>query len=296
MKILLIIAFCIWFVLDSRVRYTLLHPHIVIYNAIADLYNMIKYKKYNEFKEYGKLIMFIADELNPFGSGKTLNMVAYAKAVYEQYNGLMIWSKYYKGFVKQQIKILSNIELFNIPYVPLVNEQQIIDLASNEDDSIVWLVLLDEMGSLYNNRDWKTNLSSDMINGILQIRKGKVAILGTVQSWSLFDATIRKVTSLVRSCRKTWRYLVVKEYLACDIERSQFNLELINTKSVKCNFATDSLYNSYNTNERVERLQKDIQEGKMLTSEEVLNSSSGQSTDIESLTNIKRRYRKRFKK
>lgn len=296
LKLLLIIAFVIWFVMDSRVRYTVFHPHIVLYNAIRDSYLRYKYKKYNEFKEYGKMIMFIADEMTPFGSGKTLNMVAYVKAVYEHYNGLMIWSKYHKGFVEQKIKIISNITLFNIPYIPLVSEQQIIDLSENEDDSIVYLILLDEMGSLYNNRDWKTNLSSDMVESILQQRKAKIGFLGTVQNWSLFDATIRKVTSLVRSCKKTWRFLVVKEYIACQVERAQFNLDLINTTSIKCNFATDKLYNSYDTTERVKRLQKEIQAGKMLTTEEILNSSNGQSTDIESLTNIKRRYRKRFKK
>lgn len=296
LKLLLIIAFGIWFVMDSRVRYTVFHPHIVLYNAIRDLYLRYKYKKYNEFNEFGRMIMFIADEANPFGSGKTLNMVAYAKAIYEIFDGLTIWSKYHKGFVEQKIKIVSNITLFNIPYIPLSNEQQIIELSKNEDDSIVYLILLDEMGSLYNNREWKTNLSSDMVETILQQRKAKISFLGTVQNWTLFDITIRKVTSLVRSCKKTWRFLVVNEYLACQVERAQFNLELINTTSIKCNFATDNLYNSYDTTERVEKLQKEIKEGKMLSSEEIINSSSGQSTDIESLTNVKRRYRKRFKK
>lgn len=290
------IALIIFVILYPEVRYTLLHLPIVLYNAIVDLYKFVKYKRYNEFKHYGRMLIYIANDRQPFGSGKTLSLVDYVRFVYNRYNGAIVWSKKRKAFVEQKIKVYSNVKLVGVPYIGLVSHRQIIDSADDEDDTCIKLFVIDELGTQFNNRDWKTNLSTDLLEAILQQRKSKIAILGTVQDWSLFDATLRKVSSICVQCSKKWRFVVNRNYYAKDMERAGYNTDLIKTCGVTCFFATDKVYNSYDTNERVDKLVKDIQNGEMLSNEEVLNCANGGSVELATLTNLKRRYRKRVRK
>lgn len=276
-------------------RYTILHIHIVFYNFIVDLYKYFKYKKYNEFTDFGKMYIYIANGKQPFGSGKTLSLVEYVRIIYKKYNNVDVWSYEKNCFIKQRIKVYSNIRLIGIPYIPLVSYEQLITCSNCVQDGVVNLFIIDELGSQFNNRDWKTNLSNDLLAAILQQRKSKIALIGTVQDWSLFDATLRKVSTLCIECSKKWRFVVNRKFIASDIERSSYNTELIKPLSVQCFFSTDKIYNSYDTNERVDKLVRDIKNGDMLSNDEILNSSSGNSVELSSLTNVKRKYRKNIK-
>lgn len=275
------------------VRYSLVHPLLVVSNAVRDVYRFFRYKKYNEFKEFGKMTMYIACDKQPFGSGKTLNLVRYVVNTYNYYNGRMVWDAETKSFVPQEIRIFSNIKLLGIPYTPLVSEQQIVEASNLGQTNVVQLFVLDEMGSQWNNRNWKDNLTEDLLNAILQQRKSKIAIIGTVQDYSLFDATLRKLTTNVYECSKKWRFLLLKEFYAKDIERAGNNPDLITCRSSFVKFATDKLYHSYDTSEKVLKICKEIAAGNMLTNQEILLASASGEGDISTLTRIKRKYRKR---
>lgn len=295
-KLLVIIAFIFCFVLFPQVRYTCLHLPTVVYNAVIDTYKYFKYKQYNEYRDYGRMYIYIANSKQPFGSGKTLSIVDYVRYVYNRYNDAVVWSKSDSKFVNQKIKIYSNVSLIGVPYIPLVSYEQIINARNNNDDTCITLFVIDELGSQFNNRNWKNNLPADLLEAILQQRKSKIAILGTVQDWSLFDATLRKVSTSCIECSKTWRYVVNRSYYAKDVERADCNTDLIKSNSVRCFFATDKVYNSYDTNERVDKLVQSVANGEMISNAEIINHANGDSSDLSTLTNIKRKYRKRVRK
>lgn len=294
-QLLLIFAFVVFFVILPELRYAVFHLPTVLYNAVVDICKFVKYKRYNEYKDFGKMQIYVANEKQPFGSGKTLSIVDYVLAVYRRFNGALVWSKSDKKFVPQKIKIFSNVELRGVPYVPLLSYEQLINAREECDDTMIQLFVIDELGSQFNNRTWKNNLPMDLLEAILQQRKSKIAILGTVQDWSLFDKTLRTVSSECIVCSKRWRFVVNRVYYAKDMERAGYNTDLIQSHGVRCFFATDKVYNSYDTNERVSKLVDAVANGEMLSNEEILNHANGDSVDISTLTTLKRKYRKRVR-
>ncbi len=296
LKWLFVIAFIFAFALSPQVRFTVFHVPTVLYNAVVDMYKYIRYKRYNEYRDFGKMFIYVANDKQPFGSGKTLSIVDYVRYVYNRYNGVQVWSRSDSKFVEQKIKIYSNVSLIGVPYISLVSYEQIINARDNNNDTCVCLFVIDELGSQFNNRNWKNNLPPDLLEAILQQRKSKIGVLGTVQDWSLFDATLRKVSTECIECSKTWRYVVNRSYYARDMERAQYNTDLIKTRYVKCFFATDRVYNSYDTNERVDKLVDAVKNGEIISNEEILTHANGEVSDLSTLTNIKRKYRKRVRK
>lgn len=274
--ILLIIGAMIIF-RSASVRYTLTHLPQVTYYALVDLRRYFKFKQWNDFTSYGRMDIYCAEPSMPFGSGKTLNMVSDAIKIYNQYNDVEVYDFENECWCNQYVHIISNIELFGVPFVRLESTSQIVDLVEMDDNTDpnlhIYLILIDELGRIFNNRDWKNNLPSDLLGAMFQQRKNKLLIKGTVQDFSLFDATLRKLSSVVYICRKHWRFLIRSTYSATDIERSGYNLEFVQPKGSFCGFATDKLYNSYNTNEVVSDLAKNVLEGKQLTNYEVLQNS-----------------------
>ena len=271
---------------DCRWQYTIMHPRQVISNAVIDLFRYIKYKEWNRLKDYGRFDVFIADERQPFGSGKTLNAVASVLSIYNRYNDVNVFDFARGEFVKQYVHIYSNIKLCSANYIHLYSTYQLIQIANGEgipDDGNehIFVFLIDELGRLFNNRDWKTNINSDFLGALLQQRKHHIIIKGTVQDYSLFDATMRKICTSVYSCSKKWRFLRLQEYYAKDLERANFNTALLQVRSQQCLFATDEVYNSYDTNEVVGNLIKEIEAGEHLNNQEILNHAVNEnSSDI----------------
>lgn len=277
MIILISILVVIVLVKSPILRYSVIHLPTVTFNAFIDIRKYIKFKRWNEFSGYGRMDIYIADDNQPFGSGKTLNMVKDAISIYKNYNDVDVYDFSSESWVKQYVHIISNLALYGVDYVKLESTSQITDLVNMEygsnNDIHIYLVLIDELGRIFNNRDWKTNLPSDLLGALLQQRKNRLIIKGTVQDFSLFDATLRKLSSVVYVCHKRWRFLVRDIYAATDLERSGYNLRMISSRGSGCGFATDRLYNSYNTNEVVSDLARNVVEGKQLTNYEVLQSS-----------------------
>lgn len=283
-----------------EVRYTFTHLPTVCYSAVTDIYKYVRYKRWNELLDFGRMDIYIADEEQPFGSGKTLNMVRSALSIYNTYNNVEVFDFDKCEWVTQHVHIYSNLKLHNVNYVPLTNVYQIVNIANgvgvpNDGNKHIYLFLIDELGRVFNNRDWKTNLNSDLLSALLQQRKNKIIIKGTVQDFSLFDATMRKISSVAYSCSKHWRFLTLRQYFAKDIERAGFNTNLCECRSIRCHFATDKLYDSYDTNEVVRDLQKELKDGTRLTNEEILNASQNDS-DISTIRRLNRRAKWRVVK
>lgn len=295
-KWLFLVGFVFAFILRPEVRYTCFHFPLVFYNFVVDTYKYFKYKRYNEYKHYGKMQIYVANDKQPFGSGKTLSIVDYVLCVYKRYNGAMVWSESDQKFVEQKIKIFSNVELRGVPYVPLVSYDQLINARTENNDTMVQLFLIDELGSQFNNRNWKNNLPPDLLEAVLQQRKSKIAILGTVQDWSLFDATLRKVSAECIVCSKAWRFVVNLVYYAKDMEKANYNTDMIKSHCTRCFLATDKVYASYDTNERVEKIVESARNGEIISNEEILNHASGETSDISTLTSLKRKYKKRVRR
>ena len=85
-------------------------------------------------KTFGCMDVYIADEKQPFGSGKTLNMIRNAFAIYNQFNDTAVYNFSSGEWVKQYVHVFSNIELRGIPYVPLVNTYQLIQVAPRRSE------------------------------------------------------------------------------------------------------------------------------------------------------------------
>ena len=300
-KLILIILFFYFLITSVIFRFALFHPRLTGKNFLKDAFNWFKYKRWGELRDYGRMDVYIADERQPFGSGKTLNMVANAYNVYRQYNDVDIFNFKLGKWGKQYVHIYSNIELNGLPYIPLTNSYQLVQVVEKEDDDPddpdvhIYLFLFDELGRIFNSREWKTNLNSDMMGAILQPRKSHIIILGTVQDFSLFDATLRKICTNVYSCTKKWRFLALRHYYATDLERANFNPELIETRNVFVRFATDKLYNSYDTMQVVGDLKKEIASGERLSNQEILNASQNEK-ELGSLTRIGKRFRKQIRR
>lgn len=250
-------------------------------------------------RTFGTMNVYTADELQPFGSGKTLNMVASAYNIFHKYDDVDVFNFETMTFCKQYVHIYSNIKLQGLPYVPLTNTYQLINIATedlyNDGNIHIFVFLFDELGRIFNNREWKTNINNDMLGALLQQRKNRLVILGTVQDFSLFDATMRKLCTNVFVCTKKWRFLCLRKYFATDIERANFNTDIIRVREQFVRFATDKLYNSYDTTEVVANLEKEIISGQHLTNEEILNHSGDNSKDIRSLTRVGKRFRNKVK-
>lgn len=296
-KWIIIVVLIIQFITNVGFRYCVLHPRLIFVNASKDLILWVKYKRWNELTRFGCMDIYIADERQPFGSGKTLNMVANAWEIYNKYNDVEVFNFDKMEWVKQYVHIYSNVALRGLPYVPLVNTYQLVNIATGEssfkDDNVhIYLFLFDELGRLFNNRDWKSNLNSDLLGALLQQRKNHLIIKGTVQDFSLFDATMRKICTNVYSCTKKWRVLSLRSYYAKDLERANFNTSMVATRAQFCRFATDALYYSYDTNEIVGQLQKEIEAGVHLSNEEILKNADNSGSDVRTLTRVGRRFRK----
>lgn len=277
MWLLLLIVFIIALIKLPLLRYSLTHLPLVTFNAFVDFRKWILYKRWNEFSGYGRMDIYIADDSQPFGSGKTLNAVADIRSIFQHYNDVDVYNFDLCEWGKQYVHILSNVKLFDVPYIPLESTTQITDIVNlppdNSADQHIYIIFIDELGRIFNNREWKTNLSSDLLGALLQQRKQKIILKGTVQDFSLFDATLRKLSSIVYVCRKKWRFLQRDIYTATDLERSGYNQSMLVSRGSSCNFATDRLYNSYDTNEVVKDLARNVLEGKQISNYEILQNS-----------------------
>lgn len=209
------------------------------YYFFKDLKKYIVYKKWRDFNYWG-LHLF----LGRFGGGKTISMVRRA-----------YWAcKTHKG-----VTVLTNLTLTGFPedtnIVKLVNSDQIRDLP---DKSIV---LIDEIGTIFNSRDFassKRSVPKPVYQVILQCRHRRIMLLGSVQRWNLLDKQLRDIADTVTECHSWFsdpfsRYTTCAEYDAQQYDKN-FNNPLLPIRRIGYYgyVQTDELRGKYDTIEMVE--------------------------------------------
>lgn len=291
-SIILLIVIVILFVnYFHQIMFAIFHPKTFLIHSYKDIRDYFKYKKYNNFTNYGVITMFCAYGKQVFGSGKTISMIKDVINVYKQYNDKLVYDKDSGIFVKQHIHVISNVEINEIPYIKFTNVNQFIDIDKYGFGSMdIVLYVLDESGAVFNSREFKKNISSEMLTRLLQSRKNKCCLYMTSQRLQFTDIILRQICCVVYECSKQWRFVSLRAYNPLELEYA-YNPEIVKPKSFKMYFCDDKLYNSYNTYQLVEQLNKVYTP---LTNDEVLASYGNYNPSIENLSPA--RLSKKYKK
>ena len=141
---IVIIAFIVVFIISKFVRMFFFNLHNIGIYTIVDFFRYVRDKEWTRFNNYG-IDMFVG----MFGHGKTLSMVHKARQLYKRYGNSIVF--------------ISNIHLYNIPYIPLVNFNQLVDIGVVDDpDHQGYVVLIDEISSVLSHRNF-ANFPLDLI-------------------------------------------------------------------------------------------------------------------------------------
>lgn len=259
------------------------HFYLIVFYGVLDIYKYFKYKRWREFRRYGKIMCYCG----LFGAGKTLSMTHFVRSLYEQYNNVEVYDFEQRKWVVQHIHIVSNYALHDIPYTPLVCEEQLYNIEQSKQD--ITIVLLDEISAIFNNRDYK-NFTPDLLTSLLQCRHRKVMFLGTAQRFNMTDKNFRQTMETSSNCKKFWRICRVNLLDAYELENCT-NPLMLKPIARQYWFVRDSDYDAYDTNEMVTKLVKTAQEGKLLTSSEIAAKQGEIASNMAFATRIKKRFR-----
>lgn len=114
MNLFIIIAIVL-LVMFPFLRCVLFNVHYEMFYTLYDTISYFLRRKWRDFNYYG-IDMFVG----MFGHGKTLSMTNYARRLYKKYGNT--------------IQFISNYKLFGIPYVPLVNFNQLMELGKDQGE------------------------------------------------------------------------------------------------------------------------------------------------------------------
>lgn len=263
----------------------------IVKYGFFDIYNWFKYKKYNNFNGFGRIVMYTGSGSQVFGSGKTCSMIQEIVSIYNRYNNLPVWSEEHNTFVRQQIHIISNVEMYGIPYIKFDSVNQFVDLEKyGFEPQDITIFLLDESGSIFNSREFRDNISTEFLRTLLQSRKNKVALYMTSQRLQFTDKILREICSVVVECKKTWRFIRCREFHPLDLEYA-VNPEIVRPRLVRYWFATDKDFKNYNSYQLVEQLVKKYKPNDFLSTEEILSTYGDGAVAPEVSNNIKRKFR-----
>ena len=124
MFIVLILGLVFLLVISPLFRCILKNLHLVGVYSFVDFKDYIKYKKWNDLD----IGFGITCYCGMFGTGKTLSMTHQARRIYENYG--------------DRVRFISNYDLKDIPYIPLINFNQLVDLGNEEDNKYEATVVL----------------------------------------------------------------------------------------------------------------------------------------------------------
>lgn len=236
MKLIIIIFVILW-LFSPFFRVFIKNIHNSFYYSFYDLYFYIKEKQWEKFGKYG-IDMFIG----MFGAGKTLTMTHNANKLYSRYG--------------DSLRFISNYHLTGIPYIPLVNFQQLVDLGTDDNDNYVGtVVLIDEISTVLSHRNF-ASFPIEMLSMLLQQRKRHIYIMCTAQRFFMVDKIWRSITTRAIDCRKIWRFANMKYYDAWDYEQA-INSNLLKPFSNKWYFVLNKDYFAYDTSEMISKQSAD---------------------------------------
>lgn len=278
-------------------RLTVLHPFLVLYNAVRDLILYILHCGWRNMHT-GELICYTA----LFGKGKTLSVVHYVAGKYHKYNNQKIYDIHRKKWVTQRVHVISNVHLNGIPYERFESLEQIVSVAERwrkydekHDTLTCTLVLGDEFSVQMNSREFKKNIDPLFLNTLLTCRHHHITIVYDAQRFNHVDALLRQVTSYVMECDKIWRYMVQYKYDAYSLECAT-DPSLVRCQKKTGWFIRDRDFARYDTLACVGNLTKTMKNGGMLSEEEILSLQCNRGTDMDGVVKPSRKYRRMKKK
>lgn len=234
----------------------LFHFKTFIKYTCLDTYNYFKYKKYNQYTNYGVITMYCASGTQVFGSGKTLSMVQHVCSIYKRYNDKLVYDDKIGKFVIQKIHIISNVQLNDVPYIKFTNVNQFVDIDKYKFGSMdIVLYVLDESGAIFNSREFRSNISTEMLTRLLQSRKNKCCLFTTSQRFNFTDKILRQICCVVYECSKKWRFICLRAYNPLDLEFA-YNPEIVKPRSRMMFICTNEMFNAYNSYQLIEDLNK----------------------------------------
>lgn len=270
-------------------RFVLGHIFQIVLGAVPDLYQYVRYKRWNECPSYGRIVCYTG----LFGQGKTKECVRFITRQYERYNNKMIYDFEREKWIQQKINVFSNVDL-TIPYIKLTSLQQLVDCQFT-DFGNVNLFLIDEASVVFNSREFKSNFSTPALNTILTSRHHKIGIYLTAQRFGHMDALLRQVTSSVYECSffKPLRIQKIKVYDAWECENCS-NLLLLKPLRVMYHYTTNDDYDNYDTNAMVESISKKCTDNDFYSDEQFLERQGNIDIDVRLLNKPKGKLKKRM--
>lgn len=230
---LIIFAFVVGFVMSPLFRCILFNLHRAGFYTVYDIFDYFRKQKWKEFNYYG-IQMYIG----MFGHGKTLSMTHDARLIYDRFG--------------DQVRFISNYKLNDIPYIPLINFNQLVDIGEEENCPYIGtVVLIDEIENVLSHRNF-ANFPLSLLHTLTQQRKKKVYILCSAQRFFMVDKLFRAITTNVIDCNKYWRFQHQEIYDAWDLENSM-NYNMIRRLYNSWFFVRNIDYNSYDTSEMIKK-------------------------------------------
>lgn len=239
----IIIMFCLALCISPFLRLFIKSIFKSIYYSLNDLYDYVVERKWRNWsKDWCGIHHYVAY----FGHGKTLSITKKARDIYKR------MKKYGK-----RVRIVSNYDLKDIPYIPLTSYKQIIEIgniaASGHDEYEGTIILLDEIEFLFSHRGYSGKSGGAMISclsTISQQRKAHVLCLSTSQRWAHVDACYRQMSLYCVDCTKFWRFQRLRYYDAWDIENAT-NRENVRCLKTKWWFVQNEDYKAYDTTKMI---------------------------------------------
>ena len=134
-------------------------------------------------------------------------------------------------------------------------------MERGEPDTIV---LIDEIGTLFNSRDFtnRNALPKVLFQHLCQCRKRRMVIFGTVQRWNFLDKQLRDITATVKVCKSNFadpftRITTVTSYDAVEYEQAFSNPMLkIQPTDIEVHLQFNKIRQLYDTSQLVENMLK----------------------------------------
>ena len=228
---IIVILFIVFFLFSPLFRCVIKHLHLIYFYGVKDIILYFKEKRWKIFSLFG-IDMFVG----MFGHGKTLSMTHRALQIYDQYG--------------DSIRFISNYKLKSIPYIPLTNFKQLVDLGEEEESKYqATVVLIDEIENLLSHRNF-ANFPLELLHMLTQQRKKRVYIMCSAQRFFMVDKLWRSITTNVYDCNKHWRFQNMKLYDAWDYENGM-NPQLLQSISNIWWFVRDRDFGAYDTSEMI---------------------------------------------
>ena len=298
MLVVLLVILIIAMFLSIRVRMVVFHPISCLCYACSDVFLFFKQHRYDWF-EGGHLDCYEA----PFGGGKTITMVHDGLALYKRYNNKRVFDRRRGIWVTQRVLLLSNVEIKDCEgyqylsglkqFVECAKYNEVFDLKYNTRTCVIGC--LDEASVQLNSRNFKSNIDYGFLSVLLTCRHFAIDLYTTSQKFHLQDALLRSVTQRVIHCEKVWRLVTKAFYNADDVEKTG-SLTLLNPLTISGYICSNKDYGSYDTYAVVENLDRDTQNGDMMTAEEILAARGNFYADIDAIERPSRKLRKMRKR